>query len=131
MTTTAIGLTNFEAVIGKGAMVIVDAWASWCGPCRAFAPIFEAAAARHPDVAWAKLDTEQESQLASGLGIRAIPTLLVFRDGILLYQQAGMLSAVALDALVDKVRCVDMDDVHRQLAAQAAHAGTPNPAKSA
>lgn len=131
MTTTAIGLTNFEAVIGKGAMVIVDAWASWCGPCRAFAPIFEAAAARHPDVAWAKLDTEQESQLASGLGIRAIPTLLVFRDGILLYQQAGMLSAVALDALVDKVRRVDMDDVHRQLAAQAAHAGTPNPAKSA
>ena len=130
MNTTEISLANFESVITKQAIVVVDAWASWCGPCRAFAPIFEAAAARHPDVVWAKLDTERESQLAAGLGIRAIPTLLVFRDGVLLLQQAGMLPASALDAMVEKVRRIDMEDVRRQLDAQAVETSERAVAKS-
>jgi thioredoxin 1 len=122
MTTTEISLSSFESVIAKPGIVIVDAWASWCGPCRAFAPVFEAAAARHADVVWAKLDTEHEPQLAGGLGIRAIPTLLVFRDGVLLHRQAGMLPAKALDALVEKTRAIDMAQVRRQLDEQAAQA---------
>ena len=128
--TTEISLNNFESVIAQPGIVIVDAWASWCGPCRAFAPIFEAAAARHADVEWAKLDTEHEPQLAGGLGIRAIPTLLVFRDGVLLLRQAGMLPAKALDALVEKTRAIDMAQVRRQLDEQAAQASQHKVAKS-
>jgi thioredoxin 1 len=128
--TTEISLNNFESVIAKPGIVIVDAWASWCGPCRAFAPIFEAAAARHADVVWAKLDTEHEPQLAGGLAIRAIPTLLVFRDGVLLHRQAGMLPANALDALVEKTRAIDMAQVRRQLDEQAAQASQHKVAKS-
>jgi thioredoxin len=128
--TTEISLNNFESVIAKPGTVIVDVWASWCGPCRAFAPVFEAAAARHADVVWAKLDTEHESQLAGGLGIRAIPTLLVFRDGVLLHRQAGTLSANALDALVEKTRAIDMAQVRRQLDEQAAQASQHKVAKS-
>lgn len=120
MTTTALRLNNFESMIAQPGIVIVDAWASWCGPCRAFAPVFEAAAARHTDVVWAKLDTEREPELAAGLGIRAIPTLLVFRDGVLLHQQAGMVPARALDALVEQARTVDMARVRRELGVQGA-----------
>lgn len=126
MSTTELSLTNFESVIGKEGIVVIDAWAAWCGPCRAFAPIFDAAATRHPDVTWAKLDTQQQAELASGFGIRAIPTLLVFRDGVLLLNQAGMLPAPALDELVNKARALDMKEVREKLEAQE---GAPQPAQ--
>lgn len=122
MATRELTLSDFEATIRDGGTVIVDAWASWCGPCRAFAPVFEAASARHLDVTWVKLDTEQEHELAHALGIRALPTLLVFRDGILLHQQAGMLAGSALDRLVAEVQALDIDALRSELRARAASA---------
>jgi thioredoxin 1 len=116
MGTSELTQANFEAILTRVGIVMVDAWAGWCGPCRAFAPLFEAASLRHPDVLWAKLDTEKEQELSGAMGIRALPTLLVFRDGILLFQQAGMLPASALDDLVKQARAIDMDMVRQKLA---------------
>jgi thioredoxin 1 len=108
---------NFAATIEKG-IVFLDFWAEWCGPCRIFAPVFEAAAVRHPDVVFGKVDTEDQPEIAAAFQIQAIPTLAVFRDGILLAAEPGALPGKALDALVEKVRELDMDEVRQQIDAQ-------------
>ena len=119
MATLKMGKENFEELIGSNEIVLVDFWAAWCGPCRYFAPVFEAASEEHPDIAFAKVDTEAERELAGEFGIMSIPTLMIFRDKIALYAQPGALPAPALEDLISQVKALDMDDVRRQIAAQA------------
>lgn len=106
---------NFEATVKEG-IVLIDWWASWCGPCRAFAPIYDRVAAQNPDITFGKIDTEAEPGLASAFQIRAIPTLMAFKDGVLVFEQAGMMPALALAELVDKLRKLDMVEVKKKLA---------------
>jgi len=121
--TIEITRDNFKERVERSGIVLLDWWASWCGPCRVFAPIFEAAAERHPEVTFGKIDTEAESALASALDIRAIPTLMVLRDGVLLASQAGVMPGEALDALIGEARALDMDEVRVRLEEQQAQAG--------
>jgi thioredoxin len=116
----SLTLDNFKEAVEGDGIVLVDFWAAWCGPCRTFGPIFDAAAQKHSDITFTKVDTEAEQQLAGGLGIRSIPTLMAFRDGILLYSEAGALPAPALEQLIAAVREVDIDEVRAKLAEQVA-----------
>ncbi|WP_080791993.1 thioredoxin family protein [Corynebacterium pacaense] len=118
MATVDVTEDTFETTVTGEGIVLVDAWASWCGPCRQFAPTYEKVSEDHPDATFAKLDTEANQSLAAALEIQSIPTLMVFRDGIMLYREAGTMPAPALDDLVKQVKGLDMDDVRRQVAEQ-------------
>jgi len=114
MATVEVTEQNFVETVSKG-IVLLDYWAAWCGPCQGFAPVFEAASERHPDVVFGKIDTETEQALAAAFQIRSIPTLMVFRDGILLGAQPGALPAPALDEVIRQIKTLDMDAVKREI----------------
>jgi len=115
-----VNLTNdtFESTVTGEGITLVDWWASWCGPCRMFAPVFQAASEQHPDITFGKVDTEAQPELAGAAQIMSIPTLMAFRDGILVFSQPGALPAAALEDVIQAVRELDMDDVRRQIAQQ-------------
>lgn len=116
MATVALTKENFDEVVGGDGLVLIDFWASWCGPCRMFAPVFERASQQHPDVVFGKVDTEAQPELAGAFGISSIPTLMVIRDKVVLYAQPGALPQAALEELISKAQQVDMAAVRRSLA---------------
>jgi thioredoxin len=121
--TVDLSEVTFEPTVTSDGIVLVDLWAEWCGPCKMFGPVFEAASETHPDIVFAKVDTEAEQRLAGALGIRSIPTLMAFRDGVLVFEQAGALPGPALEQLIAAVRDLDMVDVRRKV--EEAKAATP------
>ena len=122
---------NFEQVVTGNATVIVDYWAPWCGPCRAFAPTFERVSEKHPDIVFAKVNTEVEQEIAAHFQIRSIPTLMIFRDNIIIFAQPGALPEGALEQVIGKAKALDMDDVRKQVAAQQAEQAQPEAASGA
>lgn len=118
MATVEITKENFKETVAKDGIVILDWWAAWCGPCRAFAPTFEAASGKHPDIVFGKIDTDAQPELSGAFEIRSIPTLMVFRDGILLFEQPGALPASALEELLKQVRALDMEQVKKEVQAR-------------
>lgn len=118
MATIELGAANFGEHVTKAGITIVDFWAEWCGPCRQFGPIFEEASTKHPDIVFGKVDTEAEQQLAAQANITSIPTLMVFRDGVLLYNRPGAMPGAGLEELIAAVKGIDMDEVRADIAKQ-------------
>ncbi|MFD6673295.1 thioredoxin [Rhodococcus zopfii] len=123
MTTKNLTMADFESTIVDNDIVLVDFWASWCGPCRAFAPVFDRSSAAHPDIVHAKVDTEAEQQLAAMANIRSIPTIMAFREGVLIYSQPGALPAPGLEDLITRIKALDMTEIHARVAEQRAATG--------
>ena len=127
MSTIALTSDTFEDTVIKPGITLVDWWASWCGPCRMFAPVFEKASEQHPDVTFGKIDTEDQQDLSAAAGITSIPTLMAFRDGILVFRQPGALPAAALEQVIKAVQDLDMDEVRAEVERQ--QTGSPAPAE--
>ena len=123
MATVTLTTQNFQQHVEKPGILVIDWWATWCGPCRAFAPIYEKASDKYTDVVFGKIDTDAEQELAATFEIRSIPTLMVFRDQVLVFARPGMIPGAALDDLVDKVKALDMAEVHRKVAEEEAEHG--------
>ena len=116
MSTINLTVETFEETVMADGITLVDFWAEWCGPCKMFGPIFEKAAEAKADIRFAKVDTENNQELAGGMGIQSIPTIMAFRDGVMLFSQPGAMPAASLDQLIEAIRKVDMDDVRKQIA---------------
>ena len=118
MATIELTKENFEKTVSDNAMVVIDFWAPWCGPCRGFAPVYEKASETHADVVFAKVNTDDQQELAGAFGIRSIPTLMVFRDKVILFQQAGALPGQALEQVIAQAKSLDMAKVHAEVQSQ-------------
>src|SRR3954462_2406247 len=130
MATVDLTDQTFERTVLDGGIVLVDFWADWCGPCKAFAPIYDSTSAANDDIVFAKVDTDANEALSSAMGIQAIPTLMAFRDGIGVFSQAGALPRPALEDLITQVRALDMDAIRAEIAAQSEGSAIPEPAEA-
>lgn len=129
MSTVDLTSQTLDDTLDSEGITLIDWWAEWCGPCKQFAPVYEQASEKHTDITFAKIDTEAEGQLSQAVGISSIPTLMAFRDGVMVFQQAGALPAPALDQLIEAVRDLDMDEVRAKVAAQQAEQADQPPAQ--